>query len=340
MPKRTTPLQMIVHAVRKQTAQPGVTVTESKELPDARLGTEREVDVVVEGPFDGEHVVTSLEVIEHSRPGGLPWVQEQIGKHRALPTNRLVLVSKKGFTKNAQKAVDLEGGWVQALIPKVVERDGREIQWAVLDHLQLTPTTCYMKVDYGGRLLDVKAEVNYVIFDAEGKELGFAIELGWEILNIPWVVPAFMQQARLATSQDELKNFTLGIDIPSLGYHMRDQTTDRNYPIKAILIEGELAFKAIELSLSTMELGDRRFDSGEGTILGREGVWVAAKNEDTGITTVSWRMKDDKPVFEPSPMAGTRKFHALSQLKPRVEWKQQPGPVGAAGSLSSTNCSS
>jgi hypothetical protein len=187
---------MIVHAVRKQAAQPGVTVTESKELLDVQLGEPREVDVVVEGAFDGEPVVTSVEVIEHSRPADVQWVQGQIGKHRALPTNRLVLVSKKGYTKNAQKAVDNEGGWVQALTPRVVERDGREIQWAVLDHLQLTPTACYIKVDYGGRLLDVKAEVNYVIYDAEGKELGFAIELGWEILNIPWVVPAFMQQER------------------------------------------------------------------------------------------------------------------------------------------------
>ena len=265
-------------------------------------------------------------MIEHSRPGDLPWVQTQIEKHRTLPTNRLVLVSKMGFTRNAQKAVELEGGWVQALTPTVVERDGREIQWAILDHLQLTPTACYMKVDYSGHDLDVKAEVNYVIYDAEGQELGFAIELGWEILNIKWVVPAFMQRARSATNQDELKNFTLGMDLPSLGFHMPDQRTDRNYLIKAILIEGDLAFQAIELSVSTMELGDRRFDSGEGTILGWQGVWVATKNEDTGITTVSWRMKDDKPVFEPSSMAGPKKFHALSQLEPRVEWKNQAGP--------------
>ena len=68
-----------------------------------------------------------------------------------------------------------------------------------------------------------------------------------------------------------------------------------------------------------------------GTILGREGVWVATKNEETGITTVSWRMKDDKPVFEPSPMAGPKKFHALSHLGAQVAWKAQPGPMGAAG---------
>lgn len=219
---------------------------------------------------------------------------------------------------------------MQALTPKVVERDGREIQWAVLDHLQLTPTGCLMKVDYGGRLMDVQAEPSFIIYDADGKELGMAIELGWEILNIPWVVPAFRQRARVASAQEEFKRFELGIDLPSLGYHMRDQTTDQNYLIKAVLVEGDLAFQAIELSVSTMELGDRRFDSGDGTILGREGLWVATKNEATGITTVSWRMKDDKPVFEPSPMAGSKKFHALSQLKPRPGW-EVARPVPGAG---------
>ena len=139
-------------------------------------------------------------------------------KHRALPTNRLVLVSKKGFTKNALKAVDREGGWVEALTPKVVQREGREIQWAVLDHLQLVPQACYMKVDYGGRDLDVKAEVNFVIHDYAGQELGMAMELGWEILNLKWVVPMFMQRARSATSQDELKGFTLGMEIGPAGY--------------------------------------------------------------------------------------------------------------------------
>jgi hypothetical protein len=45
---------MIVHFVRKHYAQPGVTVTESKFLHDSHVGIHREVDVVIEGNFDGE----------------------------------------------------------------------------------------------------------------------------------------------------------------------------------------------------------------------------------------------------------------------------------------------
>jgi len=50
VPQRTTTFQMVVNFVRKHWAQPGVTITESKFLHDARLGIDREVDIVVEAP--------------------------------------------------------------------------------------------------------------------------------------------------------------------------------------------------------------------------------------------------------------------------------------------------
>ena len=97
MPQRSTPFQAIVRLVREHLAQPGVTITESKFLRDAVLRIDREVDLVIEGEFDGEPVVVSIEVNERGRRAGLPWVQEMIRKHRNLPTNRLILLSKAGI---------------------------------------------------------------------------------------------------------------------------------------------------------------------------------------------------------------------------------------------------
>ena len=81
MPKRSTPFQAVVRLVRQHFAQPGVTITESKELRDAVLGIDREVDIVIEGEFDGEPMVVSVEVIEHGRPATLPWVEQMLRKH-------------------------------------------------------------------------------------------------------------------------------------------------------------------------------------------------------------------------------------------------------------------
>jgi hypothetical protein len=127
MPMRSTPFQAIVRLVRQQPAQPGVTVIESKFLRDAVLGIEREADIVVEGEFDGEPMVISIEVIERGRPAALSGMQEMIAKHRGLPTNRLVLVSKSGFTRNALAAVGREAGRVQALRPELIMVDGQPV---------------------------------------------------------------------------------------------------------------------------------------------------------------------------------------------------------------------
>lgn len=64
VPARTTPLQMIVNFVRSHWADERVVVTESKSLHDKHLDVDVEVDVVVQGKFDGETVVTSIEVYD------------------------------------------------------------------------------------------------------------------------------------------------------------------------------------------------------------------------------------------------------------------------------------
>jgi hypothetical protein len=106
MPKRTTPFQAMVRMVREHYVQPHVTITESKFLRDAVTGIEREVDVVIEGELDGEPMVISAEVIEHNRPTTLTWVEQMLRKHRDLPTNRLLLVSKSGFSAKALSLIE------------------------------------------------------------------------------------------------------------------------------------------------------------------------------------------------------------------------------------------
>jgi hypothetical protein len=70
------PIQAAVRLVRQNSAQAAVTVTESKMLRDAVLDIECELDIVIEGKFDGEPMVISVEVIElvrrSVRPNGLP----------------------------------------------------------------------------------------------------------------------------------------------------------------------------------------------------------------------------------------------------------------------------
>ena len=112
-----TPFQAIVRLVREHLAQPGVTITESKFLRDAVLRIDREVDVVIEGEFDGEPVVVSIEVNERGRRAGLPWVQEMIRKHRNLPTNRLI-PSLQGWIYQSSSAAGCHRGGPGSGLPE------------------------------------------------------------------------------------------------------------------------------------------------------------------------------------------------------------------------------
>lgn len=76
-------------------------------------------------------MVISVEVIEHGRVATLPWVEQMLRKHRDLPTNRLLLVSKSGFSGNVLAAIEREAGRVQVLTPEVIEVNNE----AVVKHL-------------------------------------------------------------------------------------------------------------------------------------------------------------------------------------------------------------
>jgi hypothetical protein len=212
MPKRTTPFQMVVAFVRQHGAPRNVAVTESKDLRDAQLGINREVDVVVEGDFDGESVLTSIEVIEHSRPAPVMWVEQQVAKHRYLPTNRLVLVWKSGFTQNALTAVAAQGGWVAAMRPEVVEVDGEPVvEHLYLDQIELTPTRCRLHVvrpDNTAIIVEgIDSTGACTVFDGEGTQRGSALQLSTELLSIDWVREHFVREAHNHPERDKLKGF-------------------------------------------------------------------------------------------------------------------------------------
>jgi len=314
MPKRTTPFQMVVHFVRKHLAKPGVTVTESKLLHDVVLGADREVDVVVEGEFDGDPVVTSVEVIERKRPASVDWVEQQIAKHRHLPTNRLVLVSKSGFSENACKAVAAQGGWVEAVRPEVVEVDGQPVvKRLFFDSVRLTPVNYYMRVRRpDGEIVLTPGLANIDVYNTDGELIGPLAHLAGEAVNLQWVATKFSIEAHAHPDRSELKGFSCAFVLGQLGYCLRHNETGELHRIEILLIEGQFVFAQDEIPFTISDLADRRFGAGEATLLGRPTVWVATDNVEAQTTTVSWRTADGKPLFDPPPV---RQMHFPGLLK-------------------------
>lgn len=102
MPKRSNKFQKLITAIHGCIAN-DVSVEESDFLVDRETGKNREVDIVLKSQLGDYPVVLSVEVTNRSRRAGSGWVEEMAGKHQALQTNKLVLVSRLGFTKPAME---------------------------------------------------------------------------------------------------------------------------------------------------------------------------------------------------------------------------------------------
>jgi hypothetical protein len=131
MPKRTNFFQHVVALLHEQ-IYPGATVSESEMLIDRGTGASREVDVVIR-PDSPYEIVVSIEATSRSAPATVEWVEQMHGKHRELPTDRLILVSDSGFTPEALKKAEHIG--VLALSPSMLEGEllesevGKKVAW-------------------------------------------------------------------------------------------------------------------------------------------------------------------------------------------------------------------
>jgi hypothetical protein len=100
MPIRSNMYQRLVAAVHEHVG-PGWVVTESRMLKDSCTGQFREVDVVLDGEAAGYPMLVSIEARDRGRVADVNWVEAMAKKHDDLPTDKLVLWSRTGFSKNA-----------------------------------------------------------------------------------------------------------------------------------------------------------------------------------------------------------------------------------------------
>lgn len=330
MPKRSTPFQAIVRLVRQHFAQPGVTVTESKMLHDAVLDIEREVDIVIEGEFDGEPVVISVEVIEHSRVATLPWVEQMLRKHASLPTNRLLLVSKSGFSGNALAAIDREAGRVQALTPKVIELNGEAVvKHLFVDTINYKPTGCNVHVRYGNEQIIVPGDPLMDVYADDEALLGPLSYLVQDTVSLDAVRLRLFFKAHQHPEKDQVKMFSISVATPQLSYHLRQIETGQLHLIEELEIWGEFAVSQTEVPLTLTKLGGRVYGAAEASIAGRPAVWVGTTDREAQTTTISWQTTDAKAPLLPPVEVRPIHFTGLLSLFPA------PDPTSTTGQASS-----
>jgi hypothetical protein len=326
MPKRSTPFQAIVRLVRQHFAQEVVTVTESKMLRDSFLDIDREVDIVIEGAFDGEPMVISVEVIEHRRAATLPWVEQMLRKHRNLPTNRLLLVSKSGFSSNALVAIEREAGRVQALTPEVIEVNGEAVvKHLFADTIEYKPTRCNVHVRDGDVRIVVAGEPLMDVYARDGSLLGPLSYLAQDMVGLDAVRLRLSFEAHQHPEKDQVKAFSITVAMPQLGYHLRQSETGQLHLIDELEVWGDFAVSQTEVPLILTKLGERVYGAAEASIAGRPTVWVGTSDLEAQTTTISRQTTDAQAPTQPPVQVRPIHFPHLLGLFPA------PDPTSTTG---------
>jgi hypothetical protein len=174
MPKRSNPFQRLVTFIHERLGQEWK-VEESRMLTDLVTGELREVDIVAQFTVATYPIFLSIECRDHARPADVTWVESMAKKHDHLPTSKLVLWCRSGFTKPALKKAQF------LKIDTVSQADAVRTDWARMardlkgGHLQyVTPSfTAFIDVDSPAgepRRLDQVA--NAVWYNSHGAQSG------------------------------------------------------------------------------------------------------------------------------------------------------------------------
>jgi hypothetical protein len=103
MPKRTNAFQNLVYLIHSAVA-PEAKVEPSAMVTDKTDGEPREVDV-----FITSQAGLGVEVIDRTRKADVQWVEQQCKKHEHLRIDKLILVSRSGFTRRALEKAEFFG---------------------------------------------------------------------------------------------------------------------------------------------------------------------------------------------------------------------------------------
>jgi hypothetical protein len=202
--KRATPkgipFELAVKALQEM-MDPSATVTHNEHLTD-RLGHRRQFDVVIRAKAGGHDVLGVIECKDLSRPVGTPEVNAFADKAQNVRANITLLVSRKGFTRQAIELARHHGIGTFSLLKKDTEKHGLVVgvpaygevffwgAYRVTLHYPLTvPTPGAFEVDdlaYEG--FPIK---DWIISELH-KSYADVKQAGWHTLWIRFHVPAMI----------------------------------------------------------------------------------------------------------------------------------------------------
>ena len=110
MPKRSNFFQRLIFVIEQSMVDvPGTTVRESVLLGDQRTGEEREVDILIESVISRYPVRIAIECRNYRRKCDVTWIEQLVSKYADLLVDKVVAVSRRGFSGPAEEKARQHG---------------------------------------------------------------------------------------------------------------------------------------------------------------------------------------------------------------------------------------
>lgn len=316
MPKRTNLFQEVVTIIYGHLAGEAV-MEESAMLRNRLTHLDREVDVVLRITAAGHETVLAIEAAARSRPASVDWVEQMVGKHRNLPTDKVILVAEAGFSAQALALARAEK--MVPLTPQSLSAGVDRAEGVINALPTLWPKTVSLSPEHA-KVWVTRPDGSEVWFRAPA-DLDLVFEDGASAFTL---VDFFrfsmqanfrraMEQIKLADIEEDLESkFTIQIGPPvTVGIdgevrQLYARWTEANqlelHRIERVALTGNAVIHLSEIALERKRLGEINvnYAFGEGSIAGRPALLVVSGNPDGEKLTIRIRDEDDRVNGSPS----------------------------------------
>lgn len=286
MPKRSNEFQKLILHIHRQLS-PNAKVTELRMLREINSGEEREVDIVIETASGQYNITVSVECLGQGRPADVTWVEQMWAKHQKLTTDKLVLISKSGFTSQA-----LETGRMYNIdmlsLKEAIESDWIEL-WSKLKKGRFEFID--LKYAYKVRYKDFESKTELPSLNPE-QMVYFpdGVQVSFDVL-VKSVIDEVKDTIFEAMKTNNKQDFTIDFSLPGNTYIMLNSETKQEILILRILISATYTSTSIEMRPGS--IGSIEFAHGQGTTpAGNIVLTVIKRKSDSGLQ-INGLLEDD-----------------------------------------------
>jgi len=268
-------------------------------LKDLVTGAEREVDICIEKDIAEHKVIISIECIDQARPADVGWIEKMKAKHDRLSTNLLALVSKSGFSKEANKVATIYGietiRFDQNVEEESVSKIIGKLDTAWCKVFNLVPLKCLVEVEPVNSLPPetINTFPNNLVYLSNGNEICTMKDVVHYWLHMQNLIKKLYKEGKAIH-----KSFIFQGDIPSCndGQRICIQKLEPKVlrPIKNIRVSGSIEICVSKIPLNQGKIGDVNVAWGSGMVISNQDALLVAFKRRGDSENITLTLKKNK----------------------------------------------